>query len=90
MAAGLSVVHGLIPPHPAALLVVTAYNADIGHTIFYALIVGIPTAAIAGPLFSKLIRRFVVLEGVNPMAPQFIEQDAKRAQQPLPGFGITL
>ena len=55
MVAGLSVVHGLIPPHPAALLAVTAYNADIGHTIFYALIVGIPTAIIAGPLFSKLI-----------------------------------
>ncbi|MEW6340471.1 MAG: gluconate:H+ symporter [Pseudomonadota bacterium] len=90
MVAGLSVVHGLIPPHPAALLAVTAYNADIGHTIFYALIVGIPTAAIAGPLFSKLISRFVVLEGVNPMAQQFIEQDAKRAQQQLPGFGITL
>jgi gluconate:H+ symporter, GntP family len=90
MVAGLSVVHGLIPPHPAALLAVSAYNADIGHTIFYALIVGIPTAAIAGPLFSKLISRFVVLEGVNPMAQQFIEQDAKRAQQQLPGFGITL
>jgi gluconate:H+ symporter, GntP family len=90
MVAGLSVVHGLIPPHPAALLAVTAYNADIGHTIFYALIVGIPTATIAGPLFSKLIEKFVVLEGVNPMAKQFIEQDAARATQKLPGFGITL
>jgi GntP family gluconate:H+ symporter len=90
MVAGLSVVHGLIPPHPAALLAVTAYNADIGHTIFYALIVGIPTATIAGPLFSKLIAKFVVLEGVNPMAKQFIEQDAARATQKLPGFGITL
>ncbi|CAE6710039.1 gluconate permease GntT [Paraburkholderia sp. BL23I1N1] len=90
MVAGLSVVHGLIPPHPAALLAVTAYNADIGHTIFYALIVGIPTAAVAGPLFSKLIARFVVLDGVNPMAQQFIEQDAQRAHKELPGFGITL
>jgi GntP family gluconate:H+ symporter len=90
MVAGLSVVHGLIPPHPAALLAVTAYNADIGHTIFYALIVGIPTAAVAGPLFSKLIARFVVLDGFNPMAQQFIEQDAQRSHQELPGFGITL
>ncbi|MGI4984219.1 MAG: SLC13 family permease, partial [Janthinobacterium lividum] len=46
MVAGLSVVHGLIPPHPAALLAVTAYNADIGRTIAYALIVGIPTAIV--------------------------------------------
>lgn len=55
MAAGLSVVHGLVPPHPAALLAVTAYNADIGRTIMAAIIVGLPTAAIAGPLLARLI-----------------------------------
>ena len=48
MLAGLSVVHGLIPPHPAALLAVQAYNADIGKTIAYALLVGVPTAIVAG------------------------------------------
>ena len=90
MVAGLSVVHGLVPPHPAALLAVTAYNADLGHTLFYALLVGIPTAALAGPLFSKLIAKYVVLEGENPMASQFVEQDAQARGRSLPGFGITL
>jgi len=90
MVAGLSVVHGLVPPHPAALLAVTAYNADLGHTLFYALLVGIPTAALAGPLFSKLIAKFVVLDGENPMAKQFIEQDAQARGRVLPSFGITL
>ncbi len=33
---------------------------------------------------------FVVLDGFNPMAQQFIEQDAQRSHQELPGFGITL
>ncbi len=51
MVAGLSVVHGLIPPHPAALLAVQAYHADIGRTIAYGLIIGVPTAIVAGPLF---------------------------------------
>ncbi|RSD12168.1 GntP family permease [Pandoraea apista] len=88
MVAGLSVVHGLIPPHPAALLAVTAYNADIGHTIMYALIVGIPTAAIAGPLFAKLMSRYVVPNPDNPLLAQFVEKD--RALNELPGFGITL
>ncbi|BDD91124.1 GntP family permease [Pandoraea sp. XJJ-1] len=88
MVAGLSVVHGLIPPHPAALLAVTAYNADIGHTIMYALIVGIPTAAIAGPLFAKLMARHVVPNPDNPLLSQFVEKD--RALNELPGFGITL
>jgi len=90
MVAGLSVVHGLIPPHPAALLAVSAYNADIGHTLFYALLVGIPTAALAGPLFSKLAEKFVVLEGENPMARQFVERDAQETGRALPSFGITL
>lgn len=88
MVAGLSVVHGLIPPHPAALLAVTAYNADIGHTIMYALIVGIPTAAIAGPLFAKLMARHVVPNPDNPLLSQFV--DADRPMSQLPGFGITL
>ncbi|MFJ2992584.1 GntP family permease [Pandoraea sp. NPDC087047] len=88
MVAGLSVVHGLIPPHPAALLAVTAYNADIGHTIMYALIVGIPTAAIAGPLFAKLMARYVVPNPDNPLLAQFVDED--RPLDKLPGFGITL
>jgi GntP family gluconate:H+ symporter len=91
MVAGLSVVHGLIPPHPAALLAVTAYKADIGKTIMYAIIVGIPTAVIAGPLFAKLIDRYIKLPEVNPIADQFTEEDATvQATHQLPGFGITL
>src|SRR3954464_13454090 len=34
MVAGLSVVHGLVPPHPAALLAVAIYKANVGRTIF--------------------------------------------------------
>ena len=88
MVAGLSVVHGLIPPHPAALLAVTAYNADIGHTIMYALIVGIPTAIIAGPLFGKLISKVVIPNPDNPLIEQFVDKGEQKRE--LPGFGITL
>lgn len=91
MVAGLSVVHGLIPPHPAALLAVTAYGADIGKTIMYALIVGIPTAALAGPLFAKLMDRYVKLPEYNPLAEQFTEEDERvKESHQLPGFGITV
>jgi len=87
MAAGLSVVHGLIPPHPAALLAVTAYKADIGRTILYGLIVGIPTAAIAGPIFCKWVSRYVSIDSDNPMMKQFTEEETGK---PLPGFLITI
>jgi len=87
MVAGLSVVHGLMPPHPAAMLAVTIFNADVGRTIFYALLVGIPTAAIAGPLYAKFIAPRIVLDAENPMAAQFVDHGEESS---LPGFWITL
>ncbi|MBN3848010.1 GntP family permease [Paraburkholderia sp. Ac-20342] len=98
MVAGLSVVHGLIPPHPAALLAVQAYHADIGKTIAYGLIVGIPCAIVAGPLFALLVSRHIQLPKENALAAQFLGSAASggngaQADAPkreLPGFGITL
>ncbi|AJX31192.1 GntP family permease [Burkholderia oklahomensis] len=90
MVAGLSVVHGLIPPHPAALLAVQQYGADIGKTIAYGLIVGVPTAIVAGPLFALTISKFVKLPENNPLAAQFVETRAPGEKRELPGFGITL
>ena len=87
MVAGLSVVHGLVPPHPAALLAVTIYKADIGRTIFYALLVGLPTAVIAGPLYAKLIASHIHLLSENPMAAEFVDHGEERS---LPGFWLTL
>jgi len=87
MVAGLSVVHGLMPPHPAAMLAVTIFNADVGRTIFYALLIGIPTAAIAGPLYAKFIAPRIVLDAENPMAAQFVDHHEEAS---LPGFWITL
>jgi GntP family gluconate:H+ symporter len=87
MLAGLSVVHGLVPPHPAALMAVTIYKADVGRTIFYALLVGLPTALIAGPIYAKLIAPHIKLPEVNPMEAEFVDHDAEHN---LPSFGLTL
>lgn len=87
LVAGLSVVHGLVPPHPAALLAATVYKADVGRTIFYGLIVGLPTAVIAGPLFAKLVAPHIHLSQENPMAAEFVDHGSERS---LPSFGLTL
>src|SRR2546421_7395451 len=39
LVAGLSVVHGMVPPHPAAMLAVVAYTAHAARTLAYALLV---------------------------------------------------
>ncbi len=90
MVAGLSVVHGLVPPHPAALLAVAAYQADVGRTILYALVVGVPTAALAGPLFARLAARYVRPAKANPVAEQFLSREEAARSRPLPGFALTL
>ena len=55
--AGLSMVHGMLPPHPAAMLAATQYHADLGRTILYGLAAGIPAAALAGPGLGWLLLR---------------------------------
>ena len=78
MVAGLSVVHGLVPPHPAAMMAVMIYKADVGRTIFYGLLVGVPTALIAGPLFARIIAPYVHIADRNPMAEELAEHDTSR------------
>src|SRR5438105_1696824 len=70
LVAGLSVVHGMLPPHPAAMLAVTAYHAAVGRTILYGLLVGLPTASLAGPIYASWIAPRLVLPAENPLAMQ--------------------
>src|SRR5437870_9615302 len=86
LVAGLSVVHGMMPPHPAAMLAVVAYKADIGRTIAYAILVGLPTAALAGPIFASWIAPRIALPAENPVAAQF----TGGTPHEMPGFGISL
>jgi gluconate:H+ symporter, GntP family len=87
LVAALSVDHGLVPPHPAALLAVNTYHADVGRTIFYALLIGIPTATLAGPLFAKVITPWIKVPAENPMADDFEDHNPDRA---LPSFWLTI
>jgi GntP family gluconate:H+ symporter len=65
--AGLSITHGLLPPHPAAMLATTAYHADVGRSIFWGLVVGVPAAALAGPVLGWfLLRRWERKQAGNP------------------------
>jgi GntP family gluconate:H+ symporter len=87
--AGLSVMHGLVPPHPGPLIAVAALDADLGHTIGFGLLLAIPTVIVAGPLFGSWVGR-----RVNPEPPEgLVDQLARPREAPpagAPGFGLTL
>jgi GntP family gluconate:H+ symporter len=75
--AGLSIAHGTLPPHPAAMLAVSLYHADVGRTILFGLAVGLPAAALAGPgLGWFLMRRW--------------NKRAAKLPQPAADEGLTL
>ncbi|PFK47560.1 2-keto-3-deoxygluconate permease [Bacillus cereus] len=81
--AGLSVVHGLVPPHPGAIAAISIYKANLGKVLLYSLIITIPAAIIAGPLFAKWIHKRVIPEG----EPELIRVNT--VSKKLPGIGIS-
>ena len=56
MLAALSVTHGFLPPHPSPTALVPQFGANMGLTLFYGLIVAIPTVILAGPVFARTLR----------------------------------
>ncbi|GAA1009263.1 gluconate:H+ symporter [Streptomyces thermogriseus] len=84
--AGLSVMHGLIPPHPGPLVAIDAVGANLGITLALGLLVAIPTVVVAGPLFSRFAARWVDVPVPDRMLPQRPSEELERR----PGFGITL
>ena len=85
--AGLSAMHGFVPPHPGPLTAIGLLNADLGLTLALGVAVAVPTIILAGPLFGKLAGRWVVVE-----APDTFDADqfAEGAERRRPSFGITL
>lgn len=57
--AGLSVLHGFIPPHPGPLAAIGILDANVGITLALGLVVAVPTVIVAGPLFGMLAARWV-------------------------------
>jgi gluconate:H+ symporter, GntP family len=55
--AGLSVLHGLVPPHPGPLVAIDALGANLGRTLLFGLICAIPCVILAGPVFGTWISR---------------------------------
>jgi GntP family gluconate:H+ symporter len=82
--AGLSAMHGLVPPHPGPLVAIDALKADLGITLGLGILVAIPTVAVAGPWFARLASRWV-----DVPAPELFEARPEAATR-RPSFGTTL
>ncbi|MEV0665762.1 GntP family permease [Actinomadura luteofluorescens] len=57
--AGLSAMHGLVPPHPGPLVAIDNLKADLGLTLALGIVVALPTIALSGPVFARFASRWV-------------------------------
>lgn len=68
--AGLSAMHGLVPPHPGPLVAISALKADLGVTLALGVLVAIPTVALAGPVLARYAARWVDVPAPQMYAPE--------------------
>jgi len=87
--AGLSAMHGLVPPHPGPLTAIDLLGADLGITLALGVAVAVPTIVLAGPVFGKYAGRWV-----DVPAPHLFDTDgpsgastAERGDAPEGGSG---
>ncbi|MFI7155507.1 GntT/GntP/DsdX family permease [Micromonospora chalcea] len=80
--AGLSVLHGLVPPHPGPLVAIDALGANLGQTLALGLLVAIPTVIIAGPVFGNFIARYVPATAPAELLPTRRDADDRSPTRP--------
>jgi GntP family gluconate:H+ symporter len=84
MLACLSVMHGLMPPHPGPVMAINALHANQGLVLLWGFALGIPVAVIAGPVFARLASKTVGIT-TDTVAPPVPHRGTRE-----PGFGLTL
>jgi GntP family gluconate:H+ symporter len=82
--AGLSAMHGLVPPHPGPLTAIGYLNADLGLTLALGVAVAVPTVVVAGPVFARYAGRWV-----DVPAPHRFEGHAEEGAA-RPSFAVTM
>ena len=85
--AGLAVAHSFIPPTPGPIAVAEILKVPLGWVILLGIILGFPTAVIAGPFFGNYISKKII---VNPPA-MFLEERMDQQQTGnLPSFWLII
>ncbi|PAE80575.1 gluconate permease [Shouchella clausii] len=90
MAAALLATHSFLPPHPGPTVIAGEYGADLGVVLLYGIMIAIPTVIIAGPLFTKVAKKFAP-DAFNKTGniDSLGEQKTFKLEQ-TPGFGISV
>ena len=75
MLASLSVTHGFLPPHPAPSALSVMFEADIGKTLIYGVLLSIPAILISGPLLTHFLPKVEAKPLKEFMTTRVFKQD---------------
>jgi len=74
MLAALSVTHGFLPPHPSPTALAGQFNANLGLTLLYGLVIAIPAIIVAGPVFASTLKN-IPSRPLQTFQPKHIPED---------------
>ena len=84
--AALITMHGFVPPHPGPTAVASVFEANIGKTLLYGIVIAIPAIIIGGPLFTKLFKK----EDLEIDIPKGLFNPKEFKEEEMPGFVTSL
>lgn len=87
--AGLSAMHGFVPPHPGPVAAIDYLGADLGLTLGLGILVAVPVVIVAGPLFGRLAEAWVPVTAGSPAAATGGSDDRPEPTH-RPSFAVTL
>jgi GntP family gluconate:H+ symporter len=87
LVAGLSTVHGLVPPHPGPMVAIEVLHANVGKTILYSLLIGFPTAVVVGPWLGRWLAGRETVVATGGIGAQLAQ--APKHQNP-PGVALAI
>ncbi|AUQ27096.1 gluconate transporter [Dickeya zeae] len=84
MAAALSVTHGFLPPHPGPTAIASLFHADMGKTLLYGTLLGIPTVILAGPVYARFLKK------IDKPIPEGLYNPKQFTEEEMPGFAVSV
>lgn len=83
--AGLAVTHAFIPPTPGPIAVAGLIGADLGWVMLLGVLIGLPAAIIAGPIYAQLIARHVPAR-----VPDYMRAATRKGERKLPSVWLIV
>lgn len=83
--AGLAVAHAFIPPTPGPIAVAGLVGADLGWVMLFGVVIGLPAAIVAGPVYARLIAK-----SVPAMVPDYMRVIEPTRRRTLPRVSLIV